>query len=352
MKAKDLKEVIRGHLRSGSGKNELGSIFIEGPPGIGKSEIVAEVAKEENAECIDFRLLLRDPSDLLGIPYPDLATGTAKWLAPSELPIEGNTRTGDTGILFFDDMTTAPPLMQATAYQILIAPHKLGEGKLKEGWVAVGAGNRMGDKALTHAMPKPLANRFTSHISLEVDKDDWINWAVQHDINSSIIGFMYSTASTISTGHLLFQFDPKKDEKAFPTPRTWAKTSRILAEKFSQSIETELITGCIGAGAASQFSAFLRLFDKLPDINEIIEKRNFAITPTTGNMDIKYALVVAVAQGSKTKTHITNAVEWATSHLEPEFGMVLIKILGKTNKELLHSKALVDWAKKHRFLWS
>lgn len=352
MKAKDLKEVIRAHLRSGSGPNELGSIFIEGPPGIGKSEIPAEVAREEEVGFGDFRLLLRDPSDLLGIPYPDLAAGTAKWLPPSELPIEGNTRTAERGIILFDDMTTAPPLMQACAYQLLITPHKLGEGKLKEGWVVIGAGNRMGDRALVHPMPKPLANRFTSHLTLEVDKEDWIDWALKHNIDNAIIGFMYSPASTTTLGHLLFQFDPKKDENAFPTPRTWAKASRILAAQFSKSIEHEMLNGCIGVGANAQFSAFLRLFNKLPDVKEIIEKRNFTILPPTGNIDIKYALVVAVAQEVKTKVHITNAIEWATSHLEPEFGMVLIKIMGKTNKELLHSKALIEWAKKNKFLWS
>ena len=86
MRAKDLKEVVRSHLKSGSGEKELFSLYIEGPPGIGKSAIVAEVAEEEEVGCIDFRRLLRDPTDLRGIPVPDFELGVAKWLPPSELP--------------------------------------------------------------------------------------------------------------------------------------------------------------------------------------------------------------------------------------------------------------------------
>ena len=123
MKARDLQEVLKRQLKAGSREGEVFSLFIEGPPGIGKSEIVAAAAREAEAECIAFRLLLREPTDLLGIPYPDLENGTARWLTPSELPMVGNNKTGDTGILFFDDMTTAPPLMQACAYPITIPPH-------------------------------------------------------------------------------------------------------------------------------------------------------------------------------------------------------------------------------------
>ena len=353
MRSRDLKEVIRVHLKSGSGKNELGSIFIEGHPGIGKSEIVTTVAREENAECIDFRLLLRDPSDLLGIPYPDLENGTAKWLVPSELPVVGNHKMGDTGILFFDDMTTAPPLVQAAAYQLTLTPHRIGEAQLKEGWVIVAAGNMAGTKSLVHDMPRPLANRFTSHIKLEVNLDDWVGWAVEHKINASIIAFMHSSIAHTAEGHLLFNFDPKKVEKAFPSPRTWTKASRIMEETFSTSVRNELLTGCIGAGAAAQFSTFERLFEKIPDVKEILDNGNFDITPKgSGAPDLKYAMVVAVAHGASTKKRVDNAIKWATECLEPEFGVLLVKIIGVKNDLIIHSKTLKDWITKNKEVWA
>src|SRR5208337_1072459 len=60
--------------------------MIWGPPGIGKSELIAEIGAETNRPVIDMRLLLLEPTDIKGIPYYDPETLTMKWAQPADLP--------------------------------------------------------------------------------------------------------------------------------------------------------------------------------------------------------------------------------------------------------------------------
>jgi hypothetical protein len=324
----------------GSGKEELASLFVTGPPGVGKSEMIAQVANEEEGGFVDFRLTLCDPTDLRGIPFPDVQANVAKWLAPNALPFVGNDALPDKGILLFDDMTTAPQLVQATAYQLIIQPHMLGDAQLKPGWIIVGAGNRIGDKALVHPMPKPLANRFM-HVDLDVNIDDWSDWATKAQINPVVIGFLRSPAAESSEGHLLFQFNPGKEEKAFPTPRTWAVAARLLSVNLPEKLEAEALAGTIGHGAAAQFSAFRRLFHELPDPDDILVRKDFSWSPK--KIDLKYAMVVAIAQRAKPKQFDT-AIMWADT-LDPEFGVLLIKILGGRDKmAVIAANSFMNWA--------
>ncbi len=78
-------------------------IFLWGPPGIGKSDIVRQVSQEfSNSHLIDIRLSLWEPTDIKGIPYFDSNTGTMVWGAPSELPSEEYAAQFDHITLFLD----------------------------------------------------------------------------------------------------------------------------------------------------------------------------------------------------------------------------------------------------------
>jgi MoxR-like ATPase len=100
-------------------------VFIWGPPGIGKSSIVKQIATSQELEFLDLRLSLLDPTDLKGIPFFNAETKEGVWAKPSFLPSD----TGSKGILFLDEINTAPPAVQASAYQ-LILDRKVGEYEL------------------------------------------------------------------------------------------------------------------------------------------------------------------------------------------------------------------------------
>ena len=160
MNPKKVKELINTAIES---PEEMPPLFLEGPPGIGKSAIPLEAAEEANIGFIDMRLVHKDPTDLRGIPVP--RDGTAVWLPPSDLPSKGR------GILFLDEITSAPPLVQASAYQLTF-DRKLGDYELPEGWYIIAAGNRIEDRAVVHRMSSALNNRFI-HINFEPSLEDW-----------------------------------------------------------------------------------------------------------------------------------------------------------------------------------
>ena len=147
-------------------------IFIWGPPGIGKSEVVHQIGDEyKKSLVIDIRLSLWEPTDIKGIPYFDAVQGRMVWAPPVELPDAETAKKYDIIILFMDEMNSAPPAVQAAAYQ-LILNRRVGTYHLPKNVVIVAAGNREADKGVTYRMPAPLANRFV-HLEMKVDFDDW-----------------------------------------------------------------------------------------------------------------------------------------------------------------------------------
>jgi hypothetical protein len=240
MKPSDISEALNSLMDTGQ------TVFIWGSPGVGKSAVVHQVAKRRTLPLRDVRALLLDPVDLRGLPY--LSEGRSKWATPDFLPQDG------AGVLFLDELNAAPPMVQASCYQ-LVLDRKLGEYTLPDGWSIVAAGNRDSDRAVTSRMPTPLRNRFV-HLDFEVDMQEWSAWAIQAGIRPEVIAFLRFRPALLSA------FD--RDNNAFPSPRSWEFVSRILNSNPKPKIEHELIAGAVGTGAATEFSAFLSTFRSLP----------------------------------------------------------------------------------------
>ena len=142
-------------------------IFLWGPPGIGKSDIIKQLGAETDSHVIDVRLSLWEPTDIKGIPYFDSNDNTMRWAPPSELPSAEMAKQHKNIILFLDEMNSAAPSVQAAAYQ-LILNRRVGTYHLPDNVVLVAAGNRETDKGVTFRMPAPLANRFV-HLEMTVN---------------------------------------------------------------------------------------------------------------------------------------------------------------------------------------
>ncbi|MDO9065129.1 MAG: AAA family ATPase, partial [Sulfuricella sp.] len=204
-------------------------VMLWGPPGVGKSQIIAQVAARHGVPMIDLRLSQMEPSDLRGIPFR--IEDRVEWAIPSMLP--DAKRHGPQGILFLDEITSAPPSVSAAAYQ-LILDRRLGAYQIPESWAIFAAGNRQGDRGVTYTMPAPLANRF-SHFEVEANLDDWVAWAYANNIDERLIGFLRFRPE------LLFDFDPAHNPVAFPSPRSWEFAHRAL-QKFGDHPELLLPT--------------------------------------------------------------------------------------------------------------
>lgn len=255
-----------------------------GPPGVGKSQIVAQIGARHQAPVIDIRLSQMEPSDLRGIPFR--SGDLVQWAVPTLLP--DAQRHGQRGVLFLDEITSAPPAVSAAAYQ-LILDRRLGDYRIPDGWVIFAAGNRQGDRGVTYAMPAPLANRF-SHFEVTVNLDDWVQWAYASGIDERLIAFLRFKPE------LLFAFDAARTlagEMAFPSPRSWEFAHRAL-QKFGDS--PDLLTGalaaCVGHAAGVECAAFLDSLDRLPDLDAITQGLP-ADVPS--EIDLQYAVAAALA---------------------------------------------------------
>ena len=234
-------------------------VFMWGPPGIGKSDIVKQIGEEQGRNVIDVRLSLWEPTDIKGIPFYNANLGTMSWAPPLEFPSDPE----DTSILFLDELNSAAPATQAAAYQ-LILNRRVGTYALPKGVTIVAAGNRETDKGVTFRMPAPLANRFL-HVELRCDFDDWHVWAVGNRVHEQVVGYLGFAKQD------LYDFDPKSASKAFATPRSWMFVSELLEEDdVSDSTLTDLIAGAVGEGLAVKFMAHRKVAKQMPKPEDIL----------------------------------------------------------------------------------
>ena len=172
--------------------SSLPSVFLWGPPGVGKSDLVYEIADtiekrtQKKVLVTDIRLLLFSPVDLKGVPAPDEERKFSQWLLPKifDLPEDEDY----INMIFLDELSAAPPSIQATAYQITLN-HMIGEHKLPDNTIVMAAGNRVTDRSVAYRMPNALANRLM-HFDITVNFESWREWAVHHGINPFVLGYL------------------------------------------------------------------------------------------------------------------------------------------------------------------
>ena len=313
-------------------------VMLWGPPGVGKSQIVAQVGERHEAPVIDIRLSQMEPSDLRGIPFRN--GSYVEWAPPAALP--DAERHGACGVLFLDEINSAAPSVSAAAYQ-LILDRRLGEYQVPEGWAIFAAGNRQGDRGVTYSMPAPLANRF-SHFEFEVNLDDWVAWAWDNGIDERVIAFLRFRPE------LLFDFDPAHNPVAFPSPRSWEFAHRAL-QKFGS--HPEILVGslqaCVGPAAGIELHAFVENLDNLPDLDAIL--RGEAV-PVPKAVDLQYAVASSLvgrairardtADGTTVIGHI---LDYAGRFPQREMGVMLVSDMHRAVGETLFAvPQFQDWA--------
>jgi hypothetical protein len=237
-------------------------IFIWGPPGIGKSDIVHQIGASMDAHTIDVRLSLWEPTDIKGIPYYSANDNCMSWAPPQELPTAEMAKKHKWIILFLDEMNSAAPAVQAAAYQ-LILNRKVGTYKLPDNVLIVAAGNRDADKGVTYRMPAPLANRFV-HLEMAVDFDDWFQWAVANNIHKDVVGYLTFSKKD------LYDFDPKSPSRSFATPRSWSFVSELLEDDDDENTTTDLVSGSVGEGLGVKFMAHRKVAGQMPNPTDIL----------------------------------------------------------------------------------
>jgi len=313
-------------------------VMLWGPPGVGKSQIVAEVAARHGVPITDVRLSQMEPSDLRGIPFR--SGEHVEWAVPAMLP--DASRHGSHGILFLDEITSAAPTVSAAAYQ-LILDRRLGAYEVPHGWAIFAAGNRQGDRGVTYTMPAPLANRF-AHFEFEVNLDDWVSWAYANQIDERVIAFLRFRPER------LFDFDPAHNPVAFPSPRSWEFAHRAL-QKFAGHPDVLLgsLQACVGPAAGIELHAFVENLENLPDLDAIVRGEE---VPVPAPVDLQYAVAAALVARA-IRAHATShggavvgsILRYAKRFPQREMGVMLVSDLHRAVGETLFAvPEFADWA--------
>lgn len=264
--------------------NKKRPLFIWGPPGIGKSELVASITEELGGYMIDLRLGQMEPTDIRGIPFYNKELGKMDWAAPVDLPDEEFAKQYPVVVLFLDEMNSAAPAVQAAGYQ-LILNRRVGKYFLPDNVVIVAAGNRESDKGVTFRMPSPLANRFV-HLEMRHDHAAWENWATLNNIHQDVVGYIGTHKQD------LMDFDPRSSSRAFATPRSWSFVSQLLDDNMDDATLTDLVAGTVGEGTAIKFMAHRKIAGQMPKAEDVLSGKVKELQ--TKEISAQYSLAVSL----------------------------------------------------------
>ena len=313
-------------------------LHIWGACGVGKSQIVAQVARDLDYAFLDVRAVQLDPVDLRGLPR--IADYQTEWVPPKFLPRAGK------GILFLDELTSAPQMTQAGCYQ-LVLDRKLGEYVLPEGWVVIAAGNPASERGVHFSMPRPLRNRFV-HLDLEASLDDWCKWAMKSGVRPEIIAFLRFKPE------LLHAAETTSDANAWPTPRSWEMASHVLSGVASQretalltgasEFEAQLLDGTVGPAATAELVAFLRLFRQLPSIDDILLNPDTAPLPTETSAQIAIATALGRAL---TDNSLGRGLRYL-NRMPAEMRVMTVRDAARRDQAITHTPEFVRFGVEYR----
>ena len=325
-------------------------VFLWGPPGIGKSEVVAEIAEDLGGAIIDLRMAQMEPTDIRGIPFFNKDSGKMDWAPPVDLPDEEFASQYPIVILFLDEMNSAPPSVQAAGYQ-LILNRRVGKYRLPDNVVIVAAGNRDSDKGVTYRMPMPLANRFL-HLEMRPDFTSWQTWAVNKGIHKDVVGYLSFAKQD------MYDFNSKSSSRAFATPRSWCFVSDLLQD---ESISTDtlfnLVSGAVGEGLAVKFAAHRKVSGKMPDPADILsgKVKDLAVKEISAMYSLTVAMCYELKDAVENKKsskefHVMaqNFFDYMMNNFETELVVMGAKVALKQYKLPIEPSQLSNFNEFHK----
>jgi hypothetical protein len=308
-------------------------VLITGAPGIGKSDIVAQACLDATATLIIEHPVVSDPTDFKGLPFA--VKGKADFLPFGNLEriIDAKTST----VFFLDDLGQAPPAVQAACMQLLLA-RRINGHKVSEQVCFIAATNRRKDRAGVQGLLEPVKSRFTTIVNLEPDLEDWVEWALGHNIPTPLIAFIRFRPN------LLFDFQPTADLVNTPCPRTVSNVGRLMDMGLPKELEFEAYSGAAGEGFASEFLGFMQIFRTLPNPDMIIlnpEKADVPTDPAT-----LYAVCGALSRKASDQT-FDRLVRYF-NRLPAEFSVLAMRDSLATCPDAVNSRSYVEWATAHK----
>ena len=308
-------------------------ILIVGEPGIGKTDMVTQVAKEINHNLITLYPAISEPFDMRGMPALDRKTNTADFVPFGSLLKLCNAT--EPTVCLIDDIGQANQAVQAALMHLLLARH-VGDNKVSDYVTFISCTNDRTHGAGVTGITETIKSRNLSIIHLTPDLDDWIDWAIQNDIHPKVIGFM-----RLRGNELLSDFKATPDMTNSPSPRGTVSVSKIVKLDFDKTTAAELIEGANGKGYAVEFMGFSDMFDHLVDPKFILSNPDDVDIPQD-NPSVMFAYCAALSHLAKPH-HMDSIVKFAR-RLPIEFQVRLLQFDCKSADEENHeTEAYRDW---------
>lgn len=329
MTPKRLIEVLTIKMKNGR------PVLIKGAPGVGKSDIVARVAKTLKMDLLLMHPVVSDPTDYKGMPgiiqdgkkgprAEFLPFGDLKKLISAKKPT----------IAFLDDLGQAPATVQAACMQLILARRVNGHS-VSDKVVFVAATNRREDMAGVTGILEPVKSRFNTILELVADPDEWIEWAYENDMPAALIGFVHFRPTLLNSGAAT------RDIVNHPCPRNFFHAGQSINDGL---IDLEDLSGTLGEGCAAELMGFMRIYESLPNIAAIITDPDSAIVPT--DPAALYAIVSALVS-KITENNASRILKYA-NRLPQDFSVLLIRDSIRREPKIQNTKAFIKWATEHK----
>lgn len=263
--------------------------FVQSSPGMGKSSIMRQIAKDLQLQMIDHRLSTSEPTDLSGLPQ--FVNGKARFAPFEELfPIEDTeVPEGKQGwLIFLDEFNSASKQVQAASYK-LVLDRMVGQYRLHPQVVIAMAGNLSTDRAITNQISTAMQSRVV-HLEMEISHQEWLeDVALKENYDSRIIAYLSQYPNK------LMDFNPSHNEKTFCAPRTWSfMNSLIQSEQELRDEDIALYAGTITSGVAADFVQFTKIYKTLISIQQILSDPSGSIVPE--DLSTKWAIITKMAE--------------------------------------------------------
>ncbi len=244
-------------------------ILLMGSPGVGKTSWVQANAKKHGLHCETVLASIREPADISGLPF--IKDGAVEFSPPRWAK---NLVENGGGVLFFDEITTAPPAVQASLLRVVL-DRVVGDLQLPKNTVIIAAANPADEAAGGWELSLPLSNRF-AHFNFNLDVMEWASnfafyWGNPPSLgqgNSIVKESTWATERSFISSFIqrnptaLLQVPKDDTTKAWPSPRSWDNASRMIAASISSGDSfddmIEYTKACVGEGRALEYISWRR----------------------------------------------------------------------------------------------
>jgi hypothetical protein len=335
----ELEIPVKGTLRAGLVP------FIKGSPGLGKTSLTRAIAKKANLKYIDIRLASCDPTDMTGFPQIDGVRCKSHYIPFDTFPLEDDPIPDgyDGWMIGWDEFNGGFAAVQKASYKILLEK-EVGLFKLHPMVRQVCMGNLDTDKAMTEELSTALQSRLI-HFRCHSDLAGFLKWATAADLTHHIGSFLNYKPE------LLNNFDPEKEteEDTYSCERTWEFAHKQITDSgvdIDSKYMLYMLGGALGEGVAREFVAFLKIFDKLPTIAQIVANPTGTTVPSEAGT--LYGLTGFLGHAvAKDPSIVKEAMEYI-ARFDMDYQVVTLKDMMGRNAELFETESVADWVAVNR----